>query len=287
VLIIFKLKKGTQMKTTLLAAIFMTMVSCAHNPHRGGVEKKLNKSANGKHRSEKNITRNTYRNPVETLMFFEVKPNMSVVEISPGAGWYSEILGPFLKKKGTLHLTIFSDDSKKSYAPKLNKSIRDLTSNKDQFGKVSFSTLETPDFVSSIGAENSMDRVLTFRNIHNWMKDGKLEEVLKEFYKVLKPGGILGIVEHRDRSGKKQDPMAKSGYVREDYLIKKVQDIGFEFLAKSEVNANYNDNANHPNGVWTLPPRLRYEGKNKEKYLAIGESDRMTIKFKKPLQILK
>jgi predicted methyltransferase len=270
------------MKTLLLSLAFI-LVSCAHKGDHHNFHK-LQKISKADHRSEKNITRNTYRNPVETLTFFEVKPDMSVVEVSPGGGWYTEILGPYLKKEGSISFTIFSDESERSYAPRLNKKIRTLTSNKDLFGKVSFTTLETPNFMEPVAEDNSVDRVLTFRNVHNWMKDGKLKEVLASFYKALKPGGILGIVEHRTRSNKKQDPKAKSGYVREDFVINSAVNVGFEFIAKSEINANYNDKANYAKGVWTLPPSLRLKDKNRSKYLAIGESDRMTIKFRKPLK---
>lgn len=277
-----KLNGSLRMKL-LIILLSLGLVSCAHKGPRHD-RHKLEKAAFGKHRSEKNIVRNTYRNPVETLRFFEVKPNMKVAEISPGGGWYTEILGPYLRKNGQLHLTIFSDQSEKPYAPKLNKKVRALTSNKELFGKVTFSTLEPPKYIEAIGKDNSMDRVLTFRNVHNWMKAGKLDEVLQVFYKALKPGGVLGIVEHRAKMNKKQDPKSKSGYVREDYVIKAAELQGFEFVAKSEINANYNDSTNHTKGVWTLPPSLRDKENNKAKYLAIGESDRMTLKFRKPLK---
>ncbi len=116
------------------------------------------------------------------------------------------------------------------------------------------------------------------------MKDGKAKEAFIEFYKALKPGGLLGVVEHRAKMDKIQDPKALSGYVREDYIIDLAESVGFEFDAKSEINANYLDNANHPEGVWTLPPSLKLKEKNRSKYLAIGESDRMTIRFRKPLK---
>lgn len=261
----------------------LVMMSCAHKGARHD-KHKLEKAANGKHRSEANIVRNTYRNPVETLTFFEVKPDMKVVEISPGGGWYTEILGPYLKKKGELYLAIFSEESKRSYAAKLNKKIKKLTSDKKLFGKVYFTTMETPNHIGPIAPDASMDRVLTFRNVHNWMKDKKFEKALETFYKALKPGGLLGIVEHRAKTDKVQDPVAKSGYVREDYIIKLAQAHGFEFVAKSEVNANYNDTTKHAKGVWSLPPRLRVEQDERAKHLAIGESDRMTLKFRKPLK---
>jgi predicted methyltransferase len=268
-----------------LSIILMFLVSFGCSNHRGHWDKnKLKKIIKSDHRSLKNKTRDVYRNPVKTLQFFEVKPNMTVVEVSPGRGWYTEILGPYLKDKGELYMEIFSENSKRSYAPKLNKNIKEMTKNTKLFGKTHFTVLEAPNELGPIAPDNSVDRVLTFRNVHNWMKDGKAKEAFMAFYKGLKPGGILGVVEHRAKMNKKQDPKAKSGYVREDYVIDLAQSVGFKFVSKSEINANYNDSTIHPEGVWTLPPSLRLKDKNKSKYQAIGESDRMTIKFLKPLK---
>lgn len=242
----------------------------------------LKKVLKAEHRSEQNKNRDVYRNPYETLKFFEVKPGMKVIEVSPGGGWYTEILSPYIGKKGELILTIFSDQSKRSYAPKLNKRIRSLVANKKVFKNIKFVTMETPSFVSELAEKNSMDRVLTFRNVHGWMKDGKAKEVFQKFYDALKPGGILGVVEHRAKNNKKQDPKSKNGYVREDYVIELAKSVGFKFVAKSEVNANYHDSADHPKGVWTLPPSFRGKKEKRSFYEAIGESDRMTVKFVKP-----
>ena len=268
------------MKFSLLLLMALSFGCASHSKIKK--QYKLYKAVHSEHRSESNKKRDVYRHPLETLNFFEVEPNMKVVEIAPGGGWYTEILGPYLKD-GELFLTVFSDESKRSYAAGSNKKIKDLTSNKKLFGKVHFSTLETPMAIEDIAPANSVDRVLTFRNVHSWMKDNKAKEVFAKFFKALKPGGILGVVEHRAKMDKKQDPKAKSGYVREDYLIDLAISQGFEFVAKSEVNANYNDDSNHSEGVWTLPPSLRLKEKNKSKYLAIGESDRMTVKFRKPI----
>lgn len=270
------------MRLIFISFIFFTF-GCAHNKiYRGYFS--LHKIKHGDHRSTKNKQRDVYRHPVKTLKFFNVKPDMKVVEVSPGGGWYTEILGPYLKDSGELYLAIFSDESKKPYAPRLNKKIKYLTQDQSLYGKVHFTTMESPLAVGPVAPDNSVDRVLTFRNVHNWMKDKKAKAAFTSFYKALKPGGILGVVEHRTRSQIKQDPRALSGYVREDYVIDLAKSVGFEFVAKSEINANYNDNANHPRGVWTLPPRLRLKGKSKSKYQAIGESDRMTVMFKKPLE---
>lgn len=268
------------MKLLLTGLITLLIISCAQ--HSKLKKDSLESISSGEHRSLKNKIRNTYRNPVETLKFFEVKPEHNVVEISPGTGWYSEIIGPYLQAKGKLYLSIYTENSAKSYAARLNKTIKEKTNNKNLYGDVEFTYFEAPGTIGPIAPRESVDRVLTFRNVHNWMKAEKADEAFKAFFTALKPGGILGVVEHRVRGNKKQDPKATSGYVREDYVIGLALKAGFKFVAKSEINANYNDNSNHPKGVWTLPPSMRLKDKNRNKYLAIGESDRMTLKFIKP-----
>ncbi len=258
----------------LLFSIALASVGCSHNSHVSS-HHKLKEVINSPSRTADYKTRDVYRHPLETLEFFEIKSHHNVVEISPGGGWYTEILAPLVKDDGKLSLTIFDDNSPKDYKQRLNKKI------KTNFPILSYVNFDEPNYQGPIGPDNSADRVLTFRNVHNWMKAGKLKQVLASFNKVLKPGGILGIVEHRANNKTKQDPKALSGYVREDYLIQQVEAAGFEFVAKSEINANYLDTASHPEGVWTLPPSLRLKEKNKYKYLAIGESDRMTLKFRK------
>lgn len=239
---------------------------------------------NGSHRSEENKVRDVYRNPKATLEFFGIQPDMTVVEISPGQGWYTEILGPYLKEKGTLYLSKFSDYSEREYFQKANKILKEkLEAHKDKYGKIEFTAFEPPKTLGPVAPANSADMVLTFRNIHNWMRFNKHKEALAEFYKALKPGGIFGIVEHREKLTKMQDPKAKSGYVREDYIIELAESVGFMFVSKSEINANYLDIANYPEGVWSLPPALRLKENNRAYYLSIGESDRMTLKFQKPI----
>lgn len=234
------------------------------------------------HRSAENKARDQYRHPKQTLEFFGVKPNMTVVEISPGAGWYTEILAPYLRDKGKLYAAHFSADSKVAYFQNSLKSFVDKTTVQPEiYGKMILTELDPPAKVE-VAPAGSADRVLTFRNVHNWMKSGTVDAVFKAMYVALKQGGMLGVVEHRGIAGTKQDPKAESGYVTEDYVIKLAEKAGFILLEKSEINANPKDTKNHPEGVWTLPPSLRLEDKNKAKYLAIGESDRMTLKFVKP-----
>lgn len=242
----------------------------------------LNKAVNSDHRSESDKLRDTYRNPVETLLFFDIRPDMTVLEVSPGKGWYTQILGSYLSE-GQLVLALPRDNSDRSYHVANNKALRKrIQDNPDQYKNVTYSVFEPPVVLGPVAKPNSVDRILTFRNLHNWVGTGKGEEAISELYKALKPGGILGIVDHRASPDKPQDPKVKSGYIREDYVIQLVEAAGFEFLAKTEINANYLDTKNYSNGVWTLPPSLRLQGKDRSKYLAIGESDRMTLKFRKP-----
>lgn len=234
------------------------------------------------HRSAENKARDQYRHPQQTLEFFGVKNDMTVVEIWPGGGWYSEILAPYLRDKGQLYAAHFSADSKVAYFTKnLKGFIKKTTAQPEIYGKMILTELDPPAKIE-IAPAGSADRVLTFRNVHNWMKSGQADVVFKAMYVVLKSGGILGVVEHRAAADTDQDPQAKSGYVREDYVIELAKKAGFKLVEKSALNANPNDTKNHPAGVWTLPPSLRLKEENKAHYLAIGESDRMTLKFVKP-----
>jgi predicted methyltransferase len=274
------------MKKMILVFLALGLVTSCGKKHCN-IEKKsgnaLSEILNGDHRSPENKVRDVYRHPQQTIEFFGIKPDMKVVEVSPGKGWYTEILGPYLKEKGELYLARFSKDTEVEYFQTANKALDDLmASHKDLYGKVTFTTFEPPTVVGPVAPENSVDRVITFRNVHNWMKAKKEKEAFQEFFKALKPGGIFGIVEHREKLTKIQDPEAKSGYVREDFIITLAESVGFKFVSKSEVNANYLDTANYPEGVWTLPPVLRLKDKDRAYYLSIGESDRMTLKFVKP-----
>lgn len=240
----------------------------------------LQQAINGKHRSTEHKSRDQYRHPLETLNFFEVKPTMSVVEIWPGGkGWYTEILAPLLKDQGKLYAAQFSADSDIPYFTKNLAKFKEKTlAQPDVYSKIIITTLHPPQQLD-IAPENSVDRVLTFRNVHNWMKSGQVESVFKAMYKALKPGGILGIVEHRAPMGTEQNFKATSGYVTEAYVIALAEKAGLKFVAKSEINANPKDSADHLKGVWTLPPSLRLKDLDRDKYIAIGESDRMTLKF--------
>jgi predicted methyltransferase len=240
----------------------------------------LGKAIAGQQRSAEHKARDKYRHPQETLEFFDVKDNMTVVEVWPGAGWYTEILAPYLRDKGKLYAAHFSADAEEPYFKKGLKDFVDKLHDQPKvYGKVELTALQPPELLQ-IAPDGSADRVLTFRNVHNWMKSDQAAAVFSAMYKALKPGGILGVVEHRNNALKPQDTQAESGYVSEDYVIALARNAGFEFLGKSEINANSKDTKDYP--VWALPPSLALKDKDREKYLAIGESDRMTIKFMKP-----
>ena len=226
------------------------------------------------HRSEANRQRDQYRHPVETLSFFGLRDDMNVVELWPGGGWYTEVLAPFLKDKGKLGVTNTVKGTKYSDMLKAKPEV---------FGKVDQRIIDPPKSLN-FGPDGSADLVVTFRNIHGWRADDKPydDKVYAAVYKVLKSGGTFGVEEHRAKPGADPSELKDTGYVSEDWVIKRVQEAGFRFAGKSEVNANPKDTKDYPEGVWTLPPTLRLKDKDKDKYTAIGESDRMTLKFVKP-----
>ncbi len=238
----------------------------------------LEEAVAGAQRSDKNKARDKYRNPIKTLNFFGFKPSMTVVEITPGGGWYTEILAPALKGKGKLYGAHYPDTGEDNYYSNSRKKLEKKLASDPVFSDVVLTDF-VPRKESDLAPQGTADLVLTFRNLHNW-QDAGVEQVFKDAYKALKPGGVLGVVEHRLPIGVSEE-QAK-GYVSEVKTIKQAKAAGFSFGGASEVNANSKDIATYPKGVWTLPPRLAMGDKDKEKYLAIGESDRMTLKFIKP-----
>jgi predicted methyltransferase len=236
----------------------------------------------GDHRLADNKARDVYRHPQQTLEFFGVRPDMSVIEIWPAAGWYTEILAPYLRDKGRYIAAQWDPESRASFVQTALKAYRDkLAARPDLYDKVEMVVLAPPDKTEMVPPE-SVDMVLTFRNIHNWMASAQAETMFAAMYRALKPGGVLGVVEHRAGNDEPQDPKARSGYVREDYAIQLAEKAGFVLEASSEINANPKDTKDYPGGVWTLPPTLREGEKDRDKYLAIGESDRFTLRFRKP-----
>lgn len=239
------------------------------------------------HRSAANRARDAYRHPVETLAFFDVQPQQTVVEVTPGGGWYTEVLAPYLRANGTLVAQLFAPASAakpgtRDYYAKSNAEYRaKLAANPQVYDRVR--VVETSVSAPVLGSPASVDRVLTFRNVHNWTAAGSDAAMFKSFFDVLKPNGVLGVVEHRAAPGTDPAVSAESGYITEAYVIKLATDAGFELVDRSEINANPKDTRDYKNGVWTLPPGLRVpEGEDPAKYMAIGESDRMTLKFVKP-----
>lgn len=231
--------------------------------------------ANGPQRSEAHKARDKFRHPVETLTFFGLKPDMTVVELWPFGGWYTEILAPYLRDHGKLYGANVGADVQGLGRYRMafeNK----LASDKTLYDKVDGTDLGMGE--SDIAPAGTADMVVTFRNIHNWDRAGMTGDVFKSVYKALKPGGIFGVVEHRAKPGMEDN---EPGYTSEDRVIKQIEAAGFTFVAKSEINANPKDTKDYPAGVWTLPPDFR-SGKDHDKYAEIGESDRFTLKFMKP-----
>ncbi|BAJ02444.1 class I SAM-dependent methyltransferase [Shewanella violacea] len=236
-------------------------------------------------RQDKNASRDGFRHPLETLTFFDINPSDTVIELWPGGGWYAEILAPYLADDGQYVAGNFDANpadvkQREGYKAKAGKRFETwLEDNRTQLGKATTVTFDPPAHYK-LGSDASVDVVLTFRNLHNWAMKGQLQPVFESAFRVLKSGGTFGVVEHRSKAGMD----AKTGYMDEDKVIALAEKVGFSLVAKSEINANNKDTKDHPQGVWTLPPSLALEDLDKEKYLDIGESDRMTLKFIKNSQ---
>lgn len=248
--------------------------------HNGGAL--IDKALGGDHRSERNRARDVYRHPRETLLFFGLRPDMHVAEIWPGGGWYTEVLAPVLREKGRYYAAHYhiDDNTSRYYRNSQREFVEKLAQSPDVYDKVVVTGLLPPHF--DLAPQGALDLVLTFRNVHNWTQEGFDAQMFRAFFDALKPGGVLGVVEHRAREGTTLADMKRSGYMTEAYVIKLAETAGFRLAAKSEVNANPKDTKDHPRGVWTLPPSLRLGDTERAKYLEIGESDRMTLKFVKP-----
>ena len=238
--------------------------------------------SNGPHRSDSNKARNDSRHPIATLEFFGLQKDMTVVEILPATGWYTEIIAPYVAAEGKLYAAHFSPNSALTYAARSLEGFEEkVAGNPEIYGKVTIRHIDPP-YEVIIAPPASADLAMTFRNVHNWIMAGQELEYFETFYAALKPGGILGVVEHRALPGSNMEIMETTGYVTEAYVIEIAEKAGFEFVASSEINANPNDLTDYPAGVWTLPPSYRLGDDDRDEYTAIGESDRMTLKFRKP-----
>jgi predicted methyltransferase len=259
------------MKRFILAALLGTALAATAHADNKADDAQLRAAIAGSHRTAANVARDQYRHPYETLTFFGIKPTMTVVELLPEGGWYTEILAPYLRQDGKL-----------ISAGAISKTL--LESNPAVYDKVVRGAFSPPKSIYNFAPPNSVDMVLTFRNVHNFVDlgDEKVKEMFKGLYTSLKPGGVLGVTDHRLPESMPQDAKATSGYIHESYVIKMAESAGFKLAAKSEINANPKDKADHKGGVWALPPTLTNRDADRAKYQAIGESDRMTLKFVKP-----
>lgn len=240
----------------------------------------------GAQRSMDYVQRDAARKPLQTLQFFGVEPDMTVVEIWPGGGWYTEILAPYLRDQGTLYAAHFNPEAEREYYRESLAKYQDkLAANPAAYDKVRITAFEPPHLLD-VAPPDSADLVLTFRNVHNWYMRGggeeKLRTAFEAMYRALKRGGVLGVVEHALPPDAPLSMQERSGYMREDYVVDIAAKVGFVLVESSNLHHNPLDDADHPRGVWTLPPRLALGEENIETYLTIGESNRMTLKFMKP-----
>jgi len=230
--------------------------------------------------AERDSSRDQFRHPTETLNFFGITPEMNVVEISPGGGWYTEVLAEHLN--GTLFAAHYDPNAKRAYyRDSQSKFVAKIAKNPMLYDNVEIRIFDATNQILNTG-DNSTDAVVTFRNVHNWLGTASEAASFALFFKTLKPGGILGVVEHRAPAGTDREAMKKSGYMTQDFVVELGRRAGFIFEQSSEINANPKDTADHSEGVWTLPPSLALGEQDRENYLAIGESDRMTLRFRKP-----
>lgn len=238
----------------------------------------------GDHRSDADRARDAYRHPQQTLEFLGLSPDMTVVEIWPGGGWYLEVIAPYLRLKGAYYAAGFDQDAQSDYVKgSIDRLNAKLAARADLYGHVVVTEMAAGKF--EIAPAGSADMVLTFRNVHNWLDDGDFPaQAFAAMYLALKPGGVLGVIEHRGDPDKPQDPDDKSGYVTEKYVIDMAEAAGFQLADRSEINANPKDTKDYERGVWTLPPTLTRGDEDRDKYIAIGESDRMTLKFVRPIE---
>lgn len=271
-------------RRTLLAALAGTVLPTTGWPlsPQEADDAALRAAIDGAHRSAANRARDAARHPFETLRFFGLQRRHRVIEIAPGGGWYTEILAPYLRDEGRLYAAHYARDDATEYRRRSRAGFEaKLAAAPQLYDRVQLATLPQGPRFTDLSVPGGADAVLTFRNVHNWIEAGHLDETLQAFAAVLAPGGILGVEEHRAPPGTSLARIKASGYVTEDLMIERAGAAGFELQARSEVNANPRDTKDHPHGVWSLPPTLRGGDVDRARFLAIGESDRFTHRYVK------
>ena len=272
---------ATQKPAFALLAAAVLIAGCAVTSTREATAQALDNILADPHRSEADRARDRYRHPKDTLLFFGVRPEMTVLEVWPEPGWYTDIIAPLVRDRGKYYAAVMEPDPASQFVTGRLASFRNkLAADPTLYGNATIVTF--PAHGGDVVPPGSIDLVVTFRNIHNWMSEGTASDAFATIFKALKPGGMLGVVDHRGSPGVPQDPKAKSGYVSEEYAIKLIEAQGFRLLGTSEINANPKDTKDYEQGVWTLPPTFRLGDKDRDKYTEIGESDRFTLKFEKP-----
>ncbi len=276
--------------TSAVASLALT--GCTKKEQRAVADKAapivspMQAALSGEWRKEQSA-RDHSRHPKQTLDFFGLSAGQNIIEVFPGGGWYTGILAPYIKQAGGSYTAALFEEAMGERYANSNKRFGTKFSDAGIFGQIH--SVELGPTSAPLGG-NTADLVLSFRNVHSWMGRDYAPKAFADFYAALKPGGILGVVEHRLPESKEQDPKAGTGYVQVSYVKDLAAKAGFEFVGASEINANPKDTADHPFGVWTLPPSSRKSARGAEvaadfdaaKYLAIGESDRFTLKFRKP-----
>ncbi len=260
--------------TVALGCALATVASAAVDPQLAALVASPERSAPF-------IARDAARHPAEELTYFGIQPTMTVVELWPGGGYWTEILGPYLATSGHYYVAqpVAGNGEEDEVVTRWNARV---ASHKERIGPITQTLFGKGH--TDIAPAGSADLVVTFRNLHNWVGDGFADEALAGIYRALKPGGILGVEDHRARTDKPQDPKVEDGYLREDYAIALAKKAGFELVGSSEINANPKDTKDWVDGVWTLPPTLAQGDKDRARYVAIGEADNFVLKFRKPMQ---
>jgi predicted methyltransferase len=266
----------------LLAAAVL-IAGCAMTSTRQATAQALDNILADPHRPEADRARDRYRHPKDTLLFFGIRPEMAVLEVWPEPGWYTDIIAPLVRDRGKYYAAVIEPDPASQFiTARLEAFKNKLAADPTLYGNAAVVTFPSNGSAVAGVAPGSIDLVVTFRNLHNWMGEGTATEAFATIFKALKPGGVLGVVDHRGNPALPQDPKAKSGYVTEEYAIKLIEAQGFRLVGTAEINANPKDTKDYEQGVWTLPPTYRLGDKDRDQYTEIGESDRFTLKFEKP-----